>query len=80
MDELWERNDYFASKSAIKLMKYGGLLDHREKLGNFIISKSTKDYFKNKLTEHEVSVEDVLDLNSIQLSQEHNLKCVIGDW
>ena len=25
-------------------------------------------------------MEDVLDLNSIQLSQEHNIKCVIGDW
>ena len=27
MDELWERNKFLASKSAIKLMKYGGLLD-----------------------------------------------------
>ena len=34
MDELWERNKSFASKSAIKLMKYGGSLDLREKLGH----------------------------------------------
>jgi len=80
MDELWERNKFLASKFALKTMKYGGLEDLREKLGNYIISKSTLDYFENKLSEHEVSVEDVLDLNSIQLSQEHNLKCVIDDW
>ena len=80
MDELWERNKFLASKLALKTMKYGGLEDLREKLGNSIISKSTLDYFENKLSEHEVSVEDVLDLNSIQLSREHHLKCVIGDW
>ena len=80
MDELWERNKYLASKLALKSMKYGGLEDLREKLRNFLISKSTLNYFENKLSEHEVSVEDVVDLKSIQLSQEHNLKCVIGDW
>ena len=62
MDETWERNKYLASKSGIKLMKYGGLLDLRQKLGNSIISKSTKDYYNNKLSDHELSVEDVLDL------------------
>ena len=60
MDETWERNKFLASKSGIKLMKYGGLFDLREKFGNSIISKSTKDYFKNNLSDHEVSVE-VLD-------------------
>ena len=78
LDETWERNKFLASKSGIKLMKYGGLFDLREKFGNSIISKSTNDYFENKLSDHEVSVEDVLDLKSIQLSQEHHLKCGIG--
>ena len=80
MDETWERNKFLASKSAIKLMKYGGLFDLREKFGNSIISKSTKDSFENKLSDHEVSVEDVLDLKSIQPTREHHLRCVIGDW
>ena len=80
MDETWERNKFLASKSGIKLMKYGGLSDLREKFGISIISKSTKDYFENKLSARELSVEDVLDLKSIQLSREHHLKCVIGDW
>ena len=78
MDELWERNTFLAL--ALKSMKYGGLEDLREKLRNSLISESTLNYFENKLSEHELSVEDVADLKSIQLSQEYNLKCVIGDW
>ena len=49
MDETWERNKFLASKSGIKLMKYGGLSGLREKFGISIISKSTKDYFEISL-------------------------------
>ena len=63
MDELWERNKFLASKLALKSMKYGGLEDLREKLRNSLISKSTMNYFKNKLSEHKVSVEDIVDLS-----------------
>jgi len=81
MDELWEeRNKFLASKLSLKSLKYGGLEDLCEKLRNSLISRSILNYFKNKLSEHEVSVEDVVDLKSIQLSQENNLKFVIGDW
>jgi len=80
LDESWECKRFLASKLALKSLKYGGLEDLQEKLRNSLISESTLKYFENKLSEHEVSVDDVVDLKSIKLSRENNLKCVIGDW
>ena len=80
MDESWERNKFIGCKLALKSLKYGGLNDLQKKLRESLVSNTMVAYFERKLIEHDISVEDIIDVGFVELSPEHKYKCEIEDW